>query len=332
MIDLVWFDAPIGYLSITANELPEWEKWWKQQPEYEVELHQFMGKDNVPFHSVIFPCTLLGTNEKWNLVKSLHTTEYLNYENGKFSKSRGTGVFGSHVMQTGIPIDVWRYYLLAIRPESGDTEFQWDDLIARNNNELLANLGNFVNRLMKFTCTDKYNGILPKFEKNDSFIKEISDLTQEYLDLMEKCQIRLAIMKMMQISSRGNQYLQDNGMNNTLYEQDINKCNETIGHGINLVHTLSSLIEPFMPTTSEKILQQLNAPLKTLENCTFELKLQHGHQLNKPGYLFKRIDAKLAEEFKIKYGGKALQEELEKKRLKKEQRKLKKSKSKQASK
>jgi hypothetical protein len=94
----VWFDAPIGYLSITANYTPDWELWWKN-PE-DVKLFQFMGKDNVPFHTVIFPSTLLGTNEKWTLLHHISTTEYLLYENGKFSKSRGVGVFGNNVMVT----------------------------------------------------------------------------------------------------------------------------------------------------------------------------------------------------------------------------------------
>jgi methionyl-tRNA synthetase len=92
----VWFDAPIGYLSITANYTPNWELWWKN-PE-DVQLYQFMGKDNVPFHTVIFPSTLLGTNENWTLLHHISTTEYLLYENGKFSKSRGVGVFGNNVM------------------------------------------------------------------------------------------------------------------------------------------------------------------------------------------------------------------------------------------
>ena len=325
LTNIVWFDAPIGYLSITAGAIPQWEQWWKKQPEFEVELHQFMGKDNVPFHSVIFPCTLMGTDDEWNLVKSLHTTEYLNYEGGKFSKSRGTGVFGSHVKTTGIPIDVWRYYLFAVRPDSGDTEFQWADLIARNNNELLANLGNFVNRLMKFTChAAKYSGIVPDFKPNQGFIDEITKMTEEYVELMERCELRLGLMKLMQISTRGNQYLQEQGMNNTLFENERSACDAVIGHGVNLIHTLATLVQPFMPNTSEGILAQVNAPLKSLKDSKFNLELQKGHKLGKPGYLFSRIDPKKAEEYKIQFGGKALLEELAKKKEKKEREKLKK--------
>jgi methionyl-tRNA synthetase len=91
----VWFDAPIGYISITANYTNEWQQWWKNPDN--VDLYQFMGKDNIPFHTVIFPCSLLGTNEAWTLLHHISTTEYLNYEDGKFSKSRGVGVFGDSI-------------------------------------------------------------------------------------------------------------------------------------------------------------------------------------------------------------------------------------------
>jgi len=131
----VWFDAPIGYLSITANFIKDgWEKWWKN-PE-DVKLYQFMGKDNVTFHTVIFPSTLLGTNNKYTLVHHLSTTEYLNYENKKFSKTHSTGVFGDSAKSTGISSEVWRYYLLANRPEQADTDFKWDDFMAKNKIEI----------------------------------------------------------------------------------------------------------------------------------------------------------------------------------------------------
>lgn len=111
----MWYDAPIGYPSITANLLGEdYAKWWKN-PE-QVKLYQFMGKDNVPFHTVIFPCTLIGSKQKWTLLHHISTTEYLNYESGKFSKRNGTGVFGDSASETGIPSEVWRYYLLVNRP------------------------------------------------------------------------------------------------------------------------------------------------------------------------------------------------------------------------
>lgn len=109
-----------------------------------------MGKDNVPFHTVIFPSTLIATNQNYTLLHNISTTDYLNYEDGKFSKSRGMGVFGDNVKDTGIPSEIFRYYLLINRPEKADSLFTWNDFGVKNNNELLPNLGNLVNRALKF--------------------------------------------------------------------------------------------------------------------------------------------------------------------------------------
>ncbi|CAG8777134.1 16053_t:CDS:2, partial [Acaulospora morrowiae] len=190
----VWFDAPIGYLSITANYTKEWEKWWKN-PE-QVKLYQFMGKDNVPFHTVIFPCTLIGTNEDWTLLHHISTSEYLNYENTKFSKSRNIGVFGTDAKDTGIPVSVWRYYLISSRPETSDSIFTWKEFITKNNTELLANLGNFVNRVMKFTAA-KYNSILPAFtvdhEAEQELIKKVNTTLTDYIDALENVKLRAGL-------------------------------------------------------------------------------------------------------------------------------------------
>ena len=129
----VWFDAPIGYLSITKSLLGEdWVKWWRSvEGGEEIELFQFLGKDNVAFHGIIFPAVQLATRDGYTKVRSLCATEYLNYEDAKFSKSRGVGVFGDAVSSTGIPSDVWRFYLVYMRPESQDTAFNWDDFMLK---------------------------------------------------------------------------------------------------------------------------------------------------------------------------------------------------------
>lgn len=168
----VWFDAPIGYISITGNYLgaenDDWKKWWQNKDD--VELYQFMGKDNTTFHTVIFPATLIGSKQPWTMMKTISTTEFLNYELDeatnkpkKFSKSRGTGIFGDDAMNTGIPSEIWRYYLLANRPENQDTVFLWKDFVAKNNNELLKNIGNFTNRCLKFIKA-QFDGTVPEYE------------------------------------------------------------------------------------------------------------------------------------------------------------------------
>jgi methionyl-tRNA synthetase len=191
----VWFDAPIGYLSITACYADQqWEKWWKN-PE-NVQLYQFMGKDNITFHSVIFPCSLLGTQDPYTMLHHISTTEYLNYEIDektgkpkKFSKSRSTGVFGDDAMKTGIPSEVWRYYLLVNRPEQQDTVFLWNDFMAKNNSELLANLGNFSNRLLKFLGSATFGGKVPASSadhpEDKKFIASLYAKYEEYHELLE---------------------------------------------------------------------------------------------------------------------------------------------------
>ncbi|GAU16092.1 hypothetical protein TSUD_339630, partial [Trifolium subterraneum] len=192
----VWFDAPLGYVSITASYTDDWEKWWKNPKN--VELYQFMGKDNVSFHSIIFPSTLLGTGENWTLPKTISVTEYLKYESGKFSKSNGIGIFGNDVKDTDIPVEVWRYYLLTNRPETSDTDFTWPDLQAKLNSELLNNLGNFINRVLSFIAKPEgqgYNSTIPTVPDDVSgdthvLTKNLADTVaaylKKYIDAMEK--------------------------------------------------------------------------------------------------------------------------------------------------
>lgn len=125
-----------------------------------------MGEDNVPFHTVIFLGSQLGTGDKLTMPNHISTTEYLNYEHGKLSKSRGVGAFGTNAKETGIPSDVWLYYLLSHRPETGDSEFEWDGFIASNNNEPLKNFGDFVNRVIKSVNSKIYDSVVPDYTKH----------------------------------------------------------------------------------------------------------------------------------------------------------------------
>ncbi|XP_017584175.1 PREDICTED: methionine--tRNA ligase, cytoplasmic [Corvus brachyrhynchos] len=206
----VWFDAPIGYLSITANYTDQWERWWKNPQQ--VELYNFMAKDNVPFHSVVFPSSLLGADDNYTLVKHLIATEYLNYEDGKFSKSRGVGVFGDMAKDTGIPADVWRFYLLYLRPEGQDSAFSWADLLLKNNSELLNNLGNFINRAGMFVCKF-FAGAVPAMvltAEDQRLLARVTLEMRQYHQLMEKVRIRDALRCVLSISRHGNQYIQVN--------------------------------------------------------------------------------------------------------------------------
>lgn len=305
----VWFDATIGYISITANyfkdgNVDDYLKWWKN-PE-NVDLYQFMGKDNVPFHTVVFPASQIGTGDNWTKLHHLSTTEYLQYENGKFSKSRGVGVFGNNAKETGVSPSVWRYYLASNRPENQDSHFSWDEFVAKNNNELLANLGNYVNRIVKFLIA-KYNGVVPKYDVSNipdyaSFEKDINTLLSSYIENMESVNLRKGLELAMAISSRGNQFLQDNKLDNSLYTNQPNKSDAVVAVAINLVYLISAIIYPFMPETTKQINEILNAPSLSITD-KFEFVLLPGHCIGRAQYLFTRIDEKKIEEWRGLYGG-----------------------------
>ncbi|CAO1629847.1 unnamed protein product [Jaminaea pallidilutea] len=274
----VWFDAPIGYPSITANYTEEWRQWW-QNPD-NVKLYQFMGKDNVRFHTVIFPSCLLGTKDPWTMLHHISTTEYLQYESGKFSKSRNVGVFGDKASSIGVPASVWRYYLLSSRPETADSHFAWREFVERNNGELLANLGNFVNRLLTF-CSKKYDGILPELpqgqglcveqpleESEDSvngrFIRDVNRIVSQYVSAMEAVRLRLGLRTMMNLSARGNLFLTESGLDNNLFTNKRAECDAVMLLAVNLIWVISSLAHPFMPETADQICEQLDAPARSV--------------------------------------------------------------------
>lgn len=308
----VWFDATIGYVSITANYFREndstdtenWIKWWKN-PE-NVDLYQFMGKDNVPFHTVVFPASEIGTGDNWTKLYHLSTTEYLQYEGGKFSKSRGVGVFGNNAKETGVSSSVWRYYLASIRPETGDAQFSWDEFVAKNNSELLANLGNFVNRIVKFVNA-KYNGVLPKYNLDNipnykEFVNEFNALLKEYIQAMDGIQIRKGLELAMALSARGNAFLQSNRIDNKSFEEEPDRIDAVVNVGINIAYLLSAVFYPFMPLTSIQINRILNAPALSIPD-QFTLVLLAGHNIGAAEYLFKRIDEKKIDEWRKLYGG-----------------------------
>lgn len=207
----VWFDAVLGYISITSKYTKEWKQWWQpQNKDVKIELFQFMAKDNVPFHSVIFPSILLAMNQGHTKVTHIMATEYLNYEDGKFSKSRGIGVFGDNAQDTGIPADVWRYYLASARPEGQDSNFSWADLVARNNAELLNNLGNFINRALVF-CEKNFDSTVAEVKATDDELNVAVLINREikgYIQSMEKSKLRDGLRHTLSISRHGNQYLQ----------------------------------------------------------------------------------------------------------------------------
>jgi len=246
--------------------------------------------------------------------------EYLQYETGKFSKSRGVGIFGNNVQDTGIPPSVWRYYLLSNRPESNDSQFLWKDFIARNNNELLANAGNFVNRVIKFVNA-KYESQVPSLEtaapsteSDEKLIREVNEKLKLYIEALEDVKIREGLRLAMEISALGNVYLQENKIDNALFADHRDRCDRVVITALNLIYLLSALFFPFMPSTSESIARQLNAPVRLLPDLFTVDAILPGHVINKAEYLFKRIDEKQEELWRQKYGGNGSAPEPEKKK------------------
>lgn len=199
----------------------------------------------------------------------------------------------------------WRYYLISNRPETNDSMFTWKEFIAKNNNELLANLGNFVNRVIKF-ATAKYSGVVPSFsiedEREQALVKSVNAQLSKYINALESVKLRAGLEAAMEISRLGNQYLQESKLDNSLFENQPEKCGTAIGVAVNLIYLLSAVFNPYMPSTSSSILRQLNAPPRDIPD-KWVMDVYSGHNLGKAEYLFKRIEEKKEEEFRKKYGG-----------------------------
>jgi methionyl-tRNA synthetase len=314
----VWFDACIGYVSITKTYTDgddvngkKWEQWWKN-PE-NVTLMQFQGKDNVPFHSIVFPASQIGTGEKWTQVHRISATEYLNYENGKFSKSRGIGVFGNNAKDTGIDPDIWRFYLLARRPEVADSEFKWEEFIDTNNNELLKNVGNFIQRTLKF-CAAKLDSVIPSSTFTNEAIEEHKKQTNQvlttYIEHLEATKLRTGVHDILALSALGNKFLQDSGLNNKLLAEEPERCSAVINVAMNHVHLLGSVIAPYMPNVAANIFSQLGSkPSPTIpDSCSFDL-VPGGQKLGTPEPLFSIIPAAKLDEWRDAYGGEELKKQ-----------------------
>ncbi|XP_064594785.1 methionine--tRNA ligase, cytoplasmic-like isoform X2 [Liolophura sinensis] len=303
----VWFDAPIGYISITANYTDQWKKWWKNPNK--VEMYNFLGKDNVPFHSVIFPCTLLGADDNYTVVSHMVATEYLNYEDGKFSKSRGVGVFGNHAKETGIPADVFRFYLLYVRPESQDSSFSWDDFQLKNNSELLNNLGNFINRGLMF-LSNNFGGTVQEMvltEEDQQLLALVNSELSTYVENMEQARLRDSIRNILSISRYGNQHMQYNKPWILVKgsSEEKSRAGTVVSLASNISALLSVLLRPYMPSVSVTIQEQLQLPDEAVIICDqFVCQLPPGHKIGKPSPLFQKIETATITELKKRFAGK----------------------------
>jgi methionyl-tRNA synthetase len=319
----VWFDAPIGYISITGclgDELAQgfadpritFEKefscwndfvdyWWKSPDE--VELFQFIGKDNIPFHTVIFPSSQLGTGEKWTMLHHMSSTEYLNYESGKFSKSRGIGVFGTDTMDTGIPPDVWRFYIFYNRPEKSDAMFTWNDFQEKVNGELIGNLGNLVNRTLSF-ITRYLNGKMPDGKPDPVLWETVRKFENSITEKLERVELRDAFREIFELSSYANKYFQD-AEPWRLRTEDPPKAQAIIRDLTHVVRDIAILIDPYMPRTSTKIIMYLGltlGPAFNWENLGKAGDIAPGSTINSE-VLFAKLENDLVDTLRERYSG-----------------------------
>ncbi|MBO5770745.1 MAG: methionine--tRNA ligase, partial [Spirochaetales bacterium] len=292
----VWFDAPIGYISITANATENWEYWWRD-PE-NTDLFQFIGKDNIPFHTVIFPSSLLATSEKWTMLHHMSSTEYLNYEGGKFSKSLGIGIFGNDVQETGIPADVWRFYMFYNRPEKSDFTFTWKDFQEKVNKELIGNLSNLVNRTLTF-INRFYEGKLTLGGFDEELVAQIKTKEEEITNFLERADERDAIRAIFELSDIGNKAFQD-GEPWKMRNEDPEKAQTLLRTLLYLIRDLAVMITPYMPSTGDKILSFLSSQgLDWSSVGTFEGDIT----LSTVELLFTKLEDKRIEELRVRYSG-----------------------------
>ncbi|MCD6122385.1 MAG: methionine--tRNA ligase [Spirochaetales bacterium] len=292
----VWFDAPIGYISMTMHIKKDWESWWKN-PE-EVKLYQFIGKDNIPFHTVIFPSSLIGTGEKWTMLHHMSSTEYLNYESGKFSKSKGIGVFGTDAKETEIPADVWRFYIFYNRPERSDAVFTWKDFQEKVNGELIGNLSNLVNRTLTFAVR-YFDGDVSRGEKDADFWKNAAKLEKGIENAFEKVELRDAFRRIFALSSLGNKKFQDAEPWKKVKENP-DAVKGLLWNLLYLIRDLAILIRPYMPETSNKISDMLGIKASSWEKL---LELSGITKVEKPSLLFKKLEDKDVEDYRDRFSG-----------------------------
>ena len=296
----VWFDAPIGYISATKEwaeaHHTDWQPWWKDQ---ETQLVHFIGKDNIVFHCIIFPC-MLKADGSYILPDNVPANEFLNLEGDKISTSRNWAVWAHEYLQD-FPgkQDVLRYTLTAIAPETKDADFTWADYQARNNNELLAIFGNFVNRTVVLTHK-YYGGIVPAPGEYSDYEKEIVAKMAEFPKTIgasiEHYRFREALHEFMNLARIGNKYLTDTEPWKKQKEDP--EAVKTILHlSLQICASLSVLCEPFLPFTAKKLQHILNIDNKNWQDGGRADLLQVGAQLNPAEYLFEKIeDAVIAQQ------------------------------------
>lgn len=302
----VWFEAVLGYISATIEYFKErgeekrWKEFWLDK---NTKTLYFIGKDNIPFHTIILPALLLATGKDYNLPWSISSTEFLQFKGEAFSKSRKIGIWIDEALELFEP-DYWRYYLISTRPEKKDTNFSWELFIEKINADLNSNLGNFIHRALTFV-NQNFASSVPKTQALDSYDKSILQTVEKSVAKaeqdLESCKLQAALRTIMGISRIGNKYLNEKRPWN-LITTNKQKAASTLYVAMQLVKTLAITLEPFIPFTANEISSLLNLPDQAKKWSEITKLLQPGHRIKKSKPLFNKIEI----------SGKELQDRLEK--------------------
>jgi len=308
----VWFDAPIEYIAcsqewVDAGKGSDWQRWWRtDQGADDVTYTQFMGKDNVPFHTLSFPATILGSGEPWKLVDYIKSFNYLNYDGGQFSTSRGRGVFMDQALEI-LPADYWRWWLLSNAPESSDAEFTWENFQANVNKDLADVLGNFVSRITKF-CRSKFGEVVPEGgsygEQEEKLIADITARLRDYETHMNAIDVRKAAAELRAIWVAGNEYLQSAAPWST-FKEDPETAAAQVRLGLNLIRLYAVLSAPFIPSTAARMMEAMQTSDDTWPSDVTEAlsHLTAGHEFSVPDVLFAKITDEQREEWQDRFAG-----------------------------
>ena len=309
----VWFDAPIEYIACAnewsnANGQAEdaWQRWWRTDlGADDVRYVQFMGKDNVPFHTLSFPATIMGSGENWKLVDYIKSFNYLNYDGGQFSTSQGRGVFMDQALDI-LPADYWRWWLLSNAPESSDSQFTWESFQNGVNKDLADVLGNFVSRVTKF-CRSRFGEEIPAGGELGAHEKRVIDDLQAGLDAyethMDAIDVRKAASALRELWVEGNQYLQE-AEPWAVYKENPERAAAIVRFALNLIPFYAALSEPFMPETSQKLAQAMNVDGSWPASAQAALNgLPAGHKFQVPDNLFGKIDDEAREKWASQFAG-----------------------------
>jgi methionyl-tRNA synthetase len=311
----VWFDAPIEYIGATwewadANRKGDaWRDWWFGEKSRDVRYYQFMGKDNVPFHTVNFPVTIMGSGEAWKLVDRLKGFNWLNYYGGKFSTSQKRGVFMENALEI-LPADYWRYYLMANSPEGSDANFTWPLFASVVNKDLADVLGNFVNRVTRF-CASRFDGRVPEGgsygAEESALASELDQRLRRLTDSLEAMEFRKSVAELRGIWVLGNEYLTE-AAPWTRIKTDRDRAAVSVRMGLNLVHLFGHLSWPIIPESAQKIHGAVMGapeiiPWPDESMSEFLDGLEPGQLVNPPDVLFAKITAEQIAECESRFGG-----------------------------